>query len=219
MNDNQYNPVNYYPNTNQPVKSNNKFKFILIGLIAIVIVALIALFVLLINRDQSPLNPGREATAVLNLYANLPDETPMDEIEKTIKNIDNNAEITMEDSYGIIKIPGNEHEFISFYYDSESTEAEDLNNETTEIENSESNSLAEDEAFEDEWEGTYEVHQPNTAYNFIYIYEYPEDDYALYIAREYNDSTVSFQYFDGTDIFDFSSKQEAIDAYLAPTVK
>ena len=70
-----------------------------------------------------------------------------------------------------------------------------------------------DEAFEDEWEGTYEVHQPNTAYNFIYIYEYPEDNYALYIAREYNDSTVSFQYFDGPDIFDFSSKEEAIDTF------
>ena len=222
MSNNQYNsanyitPVGYDPNPNKSAKSNGKLKFIIIGIVAMVIVAaLIALSIIFAGGgSQSALTPGREETPTLKIYANLPDEIPISDIEKTVKNIDANAEVVMNDDYGIIKISGTEHEFISFNFNTTTTETD-----STDVDDAEDELMTEDEPFEDEWEGTYEAHQPNTAYDFIYTYEYPEYDYALWISRVYDGSFASYQYSDGTDIFDLSSKQEAIDAYLAPVAK
>ena len=222
MNNNQYNPniytpTNYYSNAQPTKPSNLKFKLILAGLISIMVIGLLILIALIINKNQSPLVTTREVTPTLQIYASLPDEMPISDIEKTIQKIDNNAEVTLDEGYGTIKIPDT-NEVISFYYLYEDAN-EDENEETSDQTNLETETIEEnlttEEVGNDAEEETAEIiYQPDIAYEFTYLYEMGE--YNLYISKT---SDNLYQCYDGSEVFDFSTKEEAINAFLTPSAE
>lgn len=221
--DNYTTPPNYYMSVSQPVaRPNNKAKFIIIGLIILSIIGFIALIAFLINKNQSSsILSGKVITPTLEIYASLSEGMPLNDVQSTAKSIDDKAEITMSEGFGIIKIPDTS-ESITFYY-------LDKNNETTaEASNDEILSTSAEELLSEEevvntgldLENTEGLEEPsktyksNRGYDFVYLYEMGE--YNLYIS---GDEENLFQYYDGVNIFEFSTKQEAINTYLSPLIE
>lgn len=207
MNNNQYQSVGPTSfNYDARPQASSKSKFVIIGLIVVAIVALILVAVFIISKNQNNdyLPDGRENSAVLQIYAALEDEIPISEIETTVKNINSAAVVTIEDGYGTIELSDDTKEFISFYFETEESTNEEL---------LDGESLADlDESYENYDDGgdIKETHDINIAYGFVYVHEISDDD-----GITVSCASVCY-YYDGLDIYEFPTKQEAIDAYLAP---
>ncbi len=179
---------------NQDFLIKNRFKFMIIGLIIVAITGLILFSTFAINKDQNSniLPLGRENTATLQIYAALEEEIPIEDVAAVVKNINSNAIVDIKDNSGTIRASSDSEDLITFLFETEESVKE---------------YLLEAES-DDEFEETY---TPNIAYAFTYIYPIgPEDALSIYY-----DQNV-FYYYDNRDLFEFPTKQEAIDAYLAP---
>lgn len=195
MDNNQYQPISpYYATTAN--KPSGKLKLLIIGLIAAAVIGLVLLVIFIIGKNQnaSILPAGKENSATLQIYAALEDEISADQIESIVKSIDGSAVVSIEDGYGTIKIPSETEELISFNFATE-----------------EESSPASDEYLEED-DYAEKVYAPNTAYAFTFIVPLNEEDA---ITISYSDQGI-FYYYDGLDVYEFPTKQEAIDAYLAP---
>ena len=196
MSNNQHQLTNPYYTTAD--RANDKFKFVIFGLIAAAIIGLLLFIIFFISKNQSgnAFPSGRENTATLQMYAALDDEIPVENIESAVKAINSEAVVSIEDGYGTIRIPSEDKEFISFTFVTE-----------------EEASTASDEPLEEDGiaEKTY---SPNIAYSFAFVYPIDAEDA---ITISYSDQGI-FYYYDGLDVYEFPSRQEAIDAYLAPVL-
>ena len=215
-------PSNYYVGVSQPPKpQNNRAKIFVIGLIVLSVIGFIALIAFLINKNQSsPINEGRDVTPTLEIYASLTDGIPLENVEAIAKGIDEKAEVTMAEGFGVIKIPDTTESIIFYYLDdenNETAEAEPTSDESTGTEESLDADEVQNIGFDlNDTEGLEEPtksYKKNRAYDFSYLLEMGE--YNIYIS---GDEDSSFHYYDGVNIFDAPTKEEAIQIYLAPTV-
>lgn len=216
MNNAQYQPTNsyssnfapsnpYYGTLNQPSK---KRKFAIIGAITVAIVCLITLIVLIIVKNQGSegLPAGKQNTATLQIYAALNNEIPIEEIESVVKNINGDAKVTIDDGYGAIELSSGTKEFISFYFETEESLDEDLSEDELPLEP--------DEYLEENNDYVEKIYAPNVAYGFTYVHPI-DDENAITIS---DSDTGTFYYYDGLDVYEFPTKREAIEAYLAPVL-
>ena len=174
-----------------------KALLLVIALITAVVVVLIILVVFVINKNQSEdvLPAGRDNNATLQLYATLEDGIPLENIESAVKEKNNDANIDIDQGFGTINLPSSEGESIIFYFETEETAAE--LNEGSDTLNGE------------------KIYQPNIAYGFTYVSSLGADNAA---TISYSDDGI-FYYYDGLDSYEFPTKQDAIDAYLAPVLE
>lgn len=198
-----------YTEANRTTQPNNlKFKIFLISIISVMVIGLVILIILITNKNNTQPVTTRENTPTLQIYAELPDEMPISDIEKTIKKIDSSAEVTLDEGYGMIKIP-NTNEYISFFYLYQDNENEIIE-EDEESEDIEDESYDDSDESDEENEITEIIYQPDIAYDFTYVYDLGED--GLYISRVTNNL---YQSYNGEEVFDFTTKEEAIEAYLS----
>ena len=185
--------------------SHSKLKILAVVVAALIIVALVLAAIIFARNNRKPseiISAGKNNTATLQIYAALDNEIPIESLEGVVKEQGYGAKVDIYDGYGTIVLPGNENEIISFQLDNEATSEDD------------------EEPFEDSWAGILGARQPNTAYDFVYsLQSRGTDGPDIYIAQESDTSGIIFRYFDGTDLYDFPTKEEAIASYLAPVLE
>lgn len=218
----QYNPQynatgpantgNNYVALNSPSpQPKNKKIIAIIGAAVVTIIALIIILIFTIRGSQNPnsLPSGNINSATLQIYAALNDELSMDNIQDTVKNINGDAVVNIDDGYGTIEIPSSPKEFISFFFETEGTDEEDINEAP-----SEAGSLSDSTEYSEGENYVEKTYGPNIAYGFTYVRPIDEED-SVTISPS---GDGIFYYYDGLDIYEFPTKQEAIDAYLAPVL-
>lgn len=204
MDNNQYPVVESAKNVENaaPATKENKSKikiFIIIVFVILVIIGATIAAVLLLNGKKEQPAPAKKnnPSAALQIYSALEEEMPIEEIESAVKDINENATVTFDDGYGIIKVF--DADYVSFYYESD----KQIDEETTNVESEE----------DEDYKSEEKVVAPNTAYGFTYVMPISDDD----------NSTISCAdvcyYNDGLENHEYKTKQEAIDAFLSPTAK
>ena len=177
-----------------------------------IIIATVAIFILIIvaiaiaiasnsHKEQAIFDYPRTNTLTMQIYAALDDEMTFDDLDQVVHNIDPEAKITKEDFYGEIKSSEGSNQSIYFYFDPEDTGSEEEEDE-------------EEEEYPSPF--TTERHDPNIAYDFRFIYDTTYESSPVIYRAE---SASTYKYDDGGYAdFDFETKQDAIDAFLAPVV-
>lgn len=204
-------PSNYYGTTGQPVEKKSK-KILFVALAVAIVVAIIGGLVILSVVNNNNSSPGsiqqRENTAVLDLYANLDNEMTLEELKQELTDSKMNAEIIVEDGgFGSI-VFSDYSDAIYFYID-----REDENYEEPVLEISE-----EDDGLDENGNrkiiNIVNTYQPvDKVYDFRYSNEEsPENNIGIY----YDETDNVYEVFNGVDSFQFTTKQEAIAAYLSP---
>ena len=214
MNNNQYNntnivtPNNFYGATGQPPESKTRKTIFIIAIVVAVCVILTTIVLIAIlnrnNTGDTPSFTSRENTSTLQLYAALKDEMTLGELQQAVNDFDVEAEITiMDGGFGTIKIP-DAPDSIFFYID----RADDSYVETGAIDTLNSST---------ETANIISTYQPNDiTYDYRYAYELYYDT-NIGIGRDEEDGT--YEVYTETDDFAFPTKQEAIEAYLAPEIQ
>lgn len=204
-------PSNYYGATGQPVEKKSK-KILFVALAVAIVVAIIGGLVILSVVNNNNSSPGsiqqRENTAVLDLYANLDSEMTLEELKQELTDSKMDAEIIVEDGgFGSI-VFSDYTDAIYFYID-----REDENYEEPVVEISE-----EDDGLDENGNrkiiNIVNTYQPvDKVYDFRYSNEEsPENNIGIY----YDETDNVYEVFNGVDSFQFTTKQEAIAAYLSP---
>ena len=202
MNNQQYTnittPSNYYGTTGLPNK-NKKTKtiFAIIGLAVVLVIALIIILASVTGNNQNgpELSEARENTPTLQLYASLENEMTLEDIEKAANSANAGFEVaTYDDGTGTVRIPEKE-DYLIFDYDIEENEDEE------------------------EYDSTYTINQvtlqpDEIIYNIRYVFEIGDDGYFI----SFSEDSGMYQVFDFDEVFDYSTKKEAIEAFLAPVV-
>ena len=179
-------------------KSKNR-KPIIIGLvlaIIAIIILVIVLVALLNGGDQAVSVQGAgEDTPILQLYMELDNETTIEELEQQVKKTTPSATIKYEDDYsGYVTIDG--------YRDQLAFSIEPRTDE-----------IIIDELLEEDDEASSQpviYNSDDVVYDISY--ELLEGDDGYYIA--YSDYGEIYQLYDLQELREFSTKKEAVDAYL-----
>lgn len=171
-------------------QSKSKLKFVFITFGVLVMVAIICLIValMLVEKSQEDFVAVRDNTPALQAYAILEDGMSFDEIEEAVKKIDSNLEVmpNYQEDSGVIRLPGADDCVAFTFY-------REVGNESVESEEGASS------------------HIPYAAYDLAYTIEGETEKTLSYDAFD-----QLYEYFDGVDVFQFETKQEAIDALLTP---
>lgn len=179
-----------------------------LGLVIGLVIVIVTIFAG--ANNDSPLTTVREATPTLEIYSKLPEEMTVGELIEQAKNI--NSDITVEfysDGSGVMQIP-DQPDSIVFDHDL----ATDILGETEDSEEIDySIPLDEEEQVEDSIT-VIDYQVSDVIDNIRYSYLLGDLGYVIEYSKEDNVYSV----FDMNDVFNYSSKKEAIDAYLAPEV-
>lgn len=211
-NNNMITPSNYYGATGQPVKSNNKLPLIIGAVVAIIaVICIVVVATIMINRNGDDYPPTtvvfeRENNPILELYASLKKEQmTLAELREATEGT--STEVSVEDGFGKISLSSYPDDTIYFYINTE----EEYNY----IDNGEPDEeyTAKDAAAVT----TIDSYGPNDiVYYFRYAHNITDDDN---IGISYIDEKNEYEVYDGYEFYNFPTKKEAIDAYLAPVVK
>ena len=188
---------NYYGTTGLPNNKKTKTIFAIIGLAVVLVIVLIIILVSVTGNNQSGPEPGeaRENTPTLQLYASLENEMTLEDIEQAANSTNVGFEVaTYDDGTGTVRIPEKE-DYLVFDYDIEENEDEE------------------------EYDSTYTINQvtiqpDEIIYDIRYVYEIGDDSYFI----SFSEDSGMYQVFDFDEVFDYSTKKEAIEAFLAPVV-
>ena len=189
-------------NINQKPKNTRHLSFklvVILGIITLFLVVSIIIIAVVFRSNASVFKYPRVDTATLRIYAALDDEMTFDRLEQVVHGIDSDAKIDMQEFYGEIRPSDGSNQAVLFSFDNTDTDSEE-------------------EEEEEEYPSDFipEYHGPNVAYDFIFIFNTTFES----SPRIYKDeSTSTYRYDDGGySFFEFDTKQDAIDAYLAPEV-
>ena len=182
--------TSYYNVDLGETQSKSKLKYVFIGFGVLVGVAMICLIIalLLVEKPQESSVVIRDNTSALQAYAILEDGMSFDEIEAAVKKIDSNLEVipNYREDFGVIRLPAADDCVVFTFY-------REVGNESVESEEGASS------------------HIPYAAYDLAYTIEGETEKTLSYDAFD-----QFYEYFDGVDVFQFETKQEAIDALLTP---
>ena len=211
-------PQNQRFTNNQLTQSNHRKRNIVItiaGFLLTIFITATITTLIVNNIDDSETDTEYEETTIirkntplLELYASLNEEMTIDELKAILQKDYSNAKLTIyDDNTGNVSMNDNNNDFVSFYYDTMSTDEEESDEESDE-ENTTSTPT------------NYEVseitdYDPSTLIRDIeYIYQPDElEDSPLSIGYSEDDETYYVNVF--YDVFDFATKEQAINAYLS----
>lgn len=210
-NNTQYNQANYATLGNTAEHHNNKklVIFTICGLIAAVIAFIVIVAIVMLNNNSNDNDDKysyseRPNTSLLQAYATLKNEMTFGDLEQTIKNFDNNAALVIEDDGTGYFQSSDGKDYIAFYYDM-------MENEDGAMEETIINDV------QDDTSSNVRPDSGTIAYDIRYVYMMDDDnDAPLYIG--YSEDDEVYNVYDITDIFEFQTRQEAIEAYLAPVI-
>ena len=198
-------PSNYYGASGQPAEPKSKKIFLVVSAIIVALAILAAIIIVTImnsDLDEPALIEAREDTPTLQLYAGLEEEMTLEALKEAVSNANNNAEIFIEDGgFGSITIPDSK-DAVFFYIDKEEEQTEE---EEEVIINDEETTT-----------NTIDSYQPtDIVYNIRYAHELTDD---MNMGIDYNEEDNVYEVSVNIEAFSFSTKEEAIKAYLAPEV-
>lgn len=171
----------------------NKSKFWIVGIVIGLIVIVIGIGIIAFvfshetteGEDMSAVAMVDRNTDLLQLYSELKEEIPIDDIYAEVKNINAAANVELDDGFGEITMDGDSGEYISFYFEKEDIVVPE---DATETDN--------------------EPIAANVAYGFTYVMPLDEEN-GISIS-----CTRTCDYFDGKESHLYDDKQDAIKAFL-----
>ena len=178
---------------------------IILTLLAAVIIIVATLNVA--NRNHAPsmeLVTNHSETPILKLYKNLGSEMTIAELSQAATAVSSEMEVKLyQDGRGEVTMP-EQTDIIRFYHNLGASEAEDDSEELN------------DEVIDDDTTTEITDYQPTeTVFDIEYLSFFGEAGYAIYFNADDNYYEVS----DMGEVYQFDTKEDAIEAFLAPVVK
>ena len=181
-------------------------KMLIVGIVVGITLCLVVLLVLLLSNGWQTPHLAKDNTSTLQLYAVLENGTLIDDLEKVAGKIDERFEVVVdhqEDS-GVIRLPDAKDYIIFTFY----REIIDDNFEEEESRGGEEEGQwreKEEEIIDENFE-----YVPYAAYDVTYVLKGETEE-----TLSYNVFEQLYEYYDGIDVFQFETKKEAIEGYLA----
>lgn len=211
QNNNIVSPSNYYGAVGQPVKSKNNLPLVIGAIVAvIVLVGVIVGVVMLINRDNTSVSVvvERENNPVLELYKSLnKEEMTLAELQQAVEKSSTEFVITVEDGFGVVSESPDSIDALNFYINTE----EEFNHVGIDV--SDSGDLVEGVIADTDLDS---YGSNDIVYYFRYAHKLSDDES---IGISYVEEEGEYEVFDGYESYLMPTKDEAIEAYLAPVVK
>lgn len=189
------------------VPGNNKKKIALViaGIVMAIAVIVLGVVFMIPRSDESDdeeivLVYERPNSPLLQAYASLSNEMPISQLEQAVKSIAQDVELTVDEEEGIGYLRNPEgKEYIAFYYDT--------------IDYS-----GDDESDEPIGSPTTVTYTGDTiAYDIRYVREPEEENDDFNLSISYSEEDGLYYVYDLEEVYEFKTRQEAIDAYLSPT--